>query len=355
VYLHRDLFELANNFVTFRAFYSRQGKAAFQFGHLFLDQRECELVLRVDDAAKHALLGPLSKCYLVYCDAKSSKGDKQQIVAVLSNGDSDNIMVGRNGLFYDRAGLDWDATVTKIVDNPISVRAAFWSPYIKAMRTLEDFVAKRAAAAEAASDQKMGTAVGHAQAAIDGPPVAGAPAASPAAPGVKPPPKLDIGVVAALGVAVGGITAALGALLNSFFGLGLWMPLGVLGLLLAISGPSMAVAWLKLRQRNIGPLLDANGWAINARAKLNVPLGEAMTRLAVLPSGASRDFSDPFAEKRRPWGFYLFLLTLIALGALWYFGRLDRYLPDSVHSTRILADAAPATPSPQPDPAKPAH
>jgi len=35
--------------------------------------------------------------------------------------------------------------------------------------------------------------------------------------------KIDIGVVAALGVAVGGITAALGVLLQAFFGLGVWM------------------------------------------------------------------------------------------------------------------------------------
>lgn len=347
VHLHRDLFELANNFVSFRAFYGRKGKAAFQFGTLYLDQRECELVLRVEDPAKHALLGALSKCYLVYCDVKSSKGEKQQIVAVLSNGDSDNIMVGRNGLFYDRHGGDWDATVIKIVDSPISVRAAFWSPYKKALRALEEFVAKRAAAAEAASDQKMGTAVSSAQGAIDGAPVAGpvAPSAPP-----KPPPKLDIGVVAALGVAVGGITAALGALLQSFFGLGIWMPLGVLGLLLAISGPSMAVAWLKLSQRNIGPLLDANGWAVNARAKLNVPLGESMTRVATLPLGAARDFTDPFAEKKRHWGFRLFLLALLALGLTWFFGKLDRFLPLAVQSTHVLGDHAPAKDQAEPAP-----
>jgi hypothetical protein len=343
VHLHRDLFELANNFVAFRAFYNRKGKpAAFQFGTLFLDQRECELVLRVDDAAKHALLGPLSKCYLVYCDIKSSKGEKLAIVAVLSNGDGDNIMVGRNGLFYDRHGMDWDATVTKVIDNPISVRAAFWSPYKKAMRTLEEFVARRAAAAEAESDAKMGTAVSTAQTAVtDGAPKPAAAAPSTPTP-PKPPPKLDIGVVAALGVAVGGITAALGALLNSFFGLGVWMPIGMLGLLLAISGPSMAVAWLKLRQRNIGPLLDANGWAVNARAKLNVPLGESMTRVAELPKGAARDFTDPFAEKTRPWGLYIFLIALLTLGGCWFFGKLDRFLPVRVQSTELLGDIAPA-------------
>ena len=38
-------------------------------------------------------------------------------------------MPGRNGLFYDRDGNAWDATVVKVVENAISVRQAFWSPY----------------------------------------------------------------------------------------------------------------------------------------------------------------------------------------------------------------------------------
>jgi hypothetical protein len=73
------------------------------------------------------------------------------------------------------------------------------------------------------------------------------------------------------------------------------MPFGVLGL-------SIAIAWLKLRQRNFGPPLDANVWAVNAKARVNVPLGEALTSLAAIPKGPSRDMVDPFAEKRRPRG-----------------------------------------------------
>ena len=49
----------------------------------------------------------------------------------LTDGDFDNISVGRNAIFYDRNGLDWDATIIKIIDNPISIRQAFWSPYRK--------------------------------------------------------------------------------------------------------------------------------------------------------------------------------------------------------------------------------
>jgi hypothetical protein len=77
-----------------------------------------------------------------------------------------------------------------------------------------------------------------------------------------------------------------------------------------------------------------------------------MTRLPALPPGASRDFTDPFAERSRPWGFYLVLLVLIALGGLWYFGKLDRYLPEQVQSVEVLGDAAPA--KEQPAPSEPA-
>jgi hypothetical protein len=159
---------------------------------------------------------------------------------------------------------------------------------------------------------------------------------------VKEPKKLDIGVVAALGVAVGGITAAMGALLQSFFGLGLWMPLGVVGLLGLISGPSMLIAWLKLRQRNIGPLLDANGWAVNAHAMLNVPFGASLTKTAALPEGSKLDKQDPYAEARRPWKLYITLVVLVAVGVAWYLGKVDHLLPAAARSDSVLGDAAPA-------------
>jgi hypothetical protein len=91
------------------------------------------------------------------------------------------------------------------------------------------------------------------------------------------------------------------------------MPLGLLGIILAISGPSMLIAWLKLRQRNIGPILEANGWAINGRVKINIPLGTSLTATKKLPLGAKRLLDDPFEDqvaKRR------FRLTVAALALL---------------------------------------
>lgn len=327
---HRDLYPLANNFVAFGDFYERKGPAVFQAGTLYLDQRACELCIRVDDAAKHLSMGPMAHTFLAYCDcARPGSGEKMSIVAAFTAGDSDHLMVGRNGVFYDRQGRDWDATITRLVDHPISVRQAFFTPYKKLIRFVEEQLAKRAAAGDTATTEKLTSAAkGVEKAAETG-----------TAEGQK---KIDIGTVAALGVAVGGITAALGAMLGAFFGLGLWMPLGLVGLVLGISGPSMAIAWLKLRQRNLGPLLDANGWALNSAARINIPFGASLTMLAVLPPGARRNLADPFAEKQRPWGFWVALLAVIVLAGAWYLGKLDSLLPLPARSVEVLGKGAPA-------------
>ncbi|MFA6032942.1 MAG: hypothetical protein WC889_08600, partial [Myxococcota bacterium] len=155
-------------------------------------------------------------------------------------------------------------------------------------------------------------------------------------------PKFDVGVVAALGVAVGGITAALGAIMQSFFGLGLWMPLGVVALILMISGSSMMVAWLKLRQRNLGPLLDANGWAVNAKAKINIPFGASLTSTAELPVGALCDMVDPYAEKKHRWKTWAAIALVLVLALSWVQGKLDDYLPRIARSTSVMGEYAPA-------------
>jgi hypothetical protein len=346
---HRDLYKLVNNFVSFRDFYSRRDKAIFQAGTLYLDQRSCELCLTVEDPARHALMAGLAGAYLAYCDCtRKATGEKMQIVAAFTDGDSDNLMVGRNGIFYDRKGRDWDATIAKLVDNPISIRQAFWAPYKKLVRSVEEQVAKRAAAADAASTDQF-TQAANQMANLD----------KPAAPG-KPVEvrKVDVGVVAALGVAVGAIGGALASLATGIMKLDAWqIPLVFVGLVLIISVPSMLIAYLKLRKRNLGPILDANGWAVNARAKINVPFGGSLTHVAVLPPGSQRDLVDPFAEKKRPWGLYATLVILLLLAIGWAVGRFDHLLPDKATSAWVIRGKLPASSEPAapaaPVPAKP--
>ncbi|MCH8339837.1 MAG: hypothetical protein IH858_13500 [Chloroflexi bacterium] len=101
------------------------------------------------------------------------------------------------------------------------------------------------------------------------------------------------------------------------------MPLAVVGLFFAISGPSMAAAYLSLRKRNLAPILDANGWAVNARAVINFSFGASLTSIAKLPEGSEHSLKDPFAVKRKRWKplLALFVLLLTA-GLLWRMGTL---------------------------------
>ncbi len=296
----RDLHMLCENFVNFRDFYNGGEPATFQAGTLYLDQRSCTLCMPVEDAGKHGAMAGLAGTYIAYLDCfRKATGEKLNIMAAFTDGDSDNLMVGRNGLFYDRKGRDFDATITKIIDNPISIRQAFWSPYKKLVRLIDETVAKRAAAKEAEANARLAKAAEMA---------ANADKAIKAQAAAKPeePKKIDVGAVAAMGVAFGAIGTALAAVagyLGGMLKLPFWQVcIALAAILLFISGPSMLIAWLKLRKRNLGPILDANGWAVNAKAKVNVPFGTSLTGVAKLPPGAqAAAVSDKFAERPVTW------------------------------------------------------
>ena len=117
--LHRDFYRLLRNFVTLEDFYDLDETtiASFQAGTLIIDQRACHLCIRVNDMGKHDVQAPLSGIYLLYCNCVNKKtGKTMQIVAAMTQGEIKNLNVGKNAIFYDNDGLDYDATVTKIID-----------------------------------------------------------------------------------------------------------------------------------------------------------------------------------------------------------------------------------------------
>jgi hypothetical protein len=346
---HRDLFRLLNNFVSFRDFYTPGPKAIFQAGTLYIDGRSCELCLRIDDIGKHSGLAHLSGTYLAYCDCQRRGGaEKMTIAAAFTNGDADNLMVGRNGVFFDQRGQDWDATIVKIVEHPISVRQAFWYPYKRIGKMIGEQIEKMAAAREKAVQDQAAAGIAETGQKVE---AGKAPAAAP----------FDVGkfagIFAAIGLAIGAIGTAIASVVTGLLGLKAWqMPLALVGLVLLISGPSMAIAYLKLRKRNLAPLLDASGWAINTRAIINIPFGTSLTQLATLPPGAQRSFIDPFAEKKTPWKSYLFLVLLIGgIAFLWHKGYLQEWRERffTQDSPPVSAPAEPA-PAPAATPAAPA-
>ena len=324
LHLCRDFYTLLRNFVTFADFYVRDTnkKAIFQAGTLYIDQRSCDLCLKVADMGRHNTMAAASGMFLIYCDCYSKQKDQtMSIVAVMTSGDVNNLTVGKNAVFYDRDGLDWDATVTKIVDNPISIGQAFWSPYRKFGKFIEDQINKFAAE----KDNKLtGEVTGKISESTEKMATADVAATPPAD---KKTQAFDIakfcGIFAAIGMALGYIGGFLVSCVTGFLALTWWqMPLALIAIMLLISGPSMIMAWLKLRRRNLSPLLNANGWAVNSNVPVNILFGATLTKTAAFPK---LNLKDPFVKRGMPtWRkvLYIVLAAIVVLLAVLYFTDL---------------------------------
>ena len=323
-FLHilRDFYRLVRNFVTLHDFYDKDRKvsAIFQSGRLIIDQRECRLCMKVSDMGKHNASAATSGMFLVYCDCTTkTKPGKLTIVAAVTVGEIGDLIVGKNAVYYDNAGLEWDAVITKIVDNPISVAQSFWSPYRRMAKTVENLINKSASDKDA---KMMADATAKINAAPAALPAGTDPKAAPAA-----APPFDIakfaGIFAAIGMALGMIGSALVSIFKGLKAMAWWkLILVFVAIMLVISGPAMVLAWLKLRRRNIAPLLNANGWAVNAASKISIPFGETLTDAAKYPK---MKLTDPYAKAGlAPWKKWLISLSavIVAVGVLWIFNLL---------------------------------
>ena len=327
MFLHmlRDFYRLLKNFITFHDFYNKDKKvgAIFQSGTLVIDQRACRFCMKVDNMGAHNAMAATSGMFLVYCDCTTKTSPaKLQIVAAVTVGEVGNLIVGKNAVYYDNAGVEWDAVITKVVDNPISVAQAFWSPYRRMSTAIENLINKSAAEKDAKMMADATAKINATPTSLPAAPAAGAEGEAPAKPAATPP--FDIakfaGIFAAIGMAVGMIGTALSSLAMGIYALKWWqLVLSFLGLMLIISGPAMVLAWMKLRRRNIAPLLNANGWAVNAAAKISIPFGATLTDVAKYPK---LKLKDPYAKTGMP-AWVKVLITLLVLGgaaaAVWFF------------------------------------
>ena len=329
MFLHmlRDFYRLLRNFITFNDFYKKDKdiSAIFQSGTLIIDQRACRFCMKVENMGAHNASAATSGMFLVYCDCTTKTSPaKLQIVAAVTVGEVGNLIVGKNAVYYDNAGVEWDAVITKVVDNPISVMQAFWNPYRRMATAVENLINKSAAEKDAKMMANATAKINAAPTSLPAAPADGSAPADAAKPAATPP--FDIakfaGIFAAIGMAVGMIGSALAALGKELFALTWWqLLLTFAAILMLISGPSMVMAWMKLRRRNIAPLLNANGWAVNAAAKISIPFGNTLTDMAKFPK---MKLKDPYATGMPAWAKVLITLCILAgaAAAAWYFGLI---------------------------------
>lgn len=258
-----NLGEFLENYVTMDRLYGESSYAIFQTGVLRIDGREMNLCFHVDSEAAHSALAEKSKCCVIYLKlTRSADKAERNLCAVVTAGTINSLYVGRNGVFYDRDGKDWEATVTKVVESQVSLLEAFWAPW----RKLGEGIG---AAVKKFLNNKQASAVASVQKGTESTQAGGAAMAS---------------SVAAIGIGVGMVGAAFASIMAAVSKMTpLQILLSIAAIILVVSMPSMILCWFKLRQRDLGAILNASGWAVNRKMRFSMKRARSFTKCAPNP------------------------------------------------------------------------
>lgn len=287
----RWLLTFANNFISMPDLYHAHKRALFEKGTLILGGRRYTLAVLANPRAPHAALTSQGTTCILYVNVTPKDGGPGYEVAVpVTRGRSANLEVGKRGVFYDVDAKEFDATVTQVIRQPVSLWEAMTMPFQRIGAFISSKVEAFATSGDKVFESKLEQS--YAQTTAIAATAATAPAPAPAA---APAPNAGTaGLVAAGGIAFAAVGSALAFIVGQVKALTL---VDVISAAITIAAivmlPAGLFGWLKLRKRNLALLLEGSGWALNDRLKLTRDLASLVTRKPGLPKGARVDRTDP--------------------------------------------------------------
>lgn len=300
----RWIFTFANNFVSMPYLYERQERALFEQGTLVLGGREFTLAVRVPDRAQHAKLAQDAGMFMMYLEVFGrSPSERFEIAVPVTSGGSDNLWVGKCGVFRTIDGEWYDARIVHVIVQPVSVLDALFAPFTKVgklisrrLERMSQGVDKDLEKLDPWENPGVSRAEGSTSAAT---PLSGAALPPSHAPSATPSGGMGAGASTILmsgGVAFAAIASAIAFVVSQIERVLSENPLGLLysiSILVAIAVlPTVTLAWLKLRRRNLGSVLEGAGWALNDKLRLTRRLGKLFTQRPKLPKGSRTELRD---------------------------------------------------------------
>ncbi len=276
------LFPFVNNYTSFPHLFDLDGEAIFQAGTLFIDSRELLLCVDVDNPAKHSALAKYSGVFLVYCElTRAGVSAKRTIAAAVTSGTGSRLFIGKNGIFFDREGHKWDATVMLIVKHAISLREAAWAPFKRLGGLVSSQIEKITSSRE--KSIQTGVSSGMSQFGDQG---------NKKPSGTKRTASGGSGagsLLAGGGFAIAALSSSFAFISSTLSNIDkVYFLYTAIIFLTFIILPSMIMGYVKLRVRDLSQILEAQGWAINGPMRLGLPLARALSQPAVIPLGSRR-------------------------------------------------------------------
>lgn len=278
-----NLIDFANNFVSFPHLYETDRRAMFELGTLVMDGRHYNLAVRVDSRAEHVTVASNGTMFLLYVEIVPPGGaGRYEAVVPVTSGGKGNLFVGKRGVFRDVAGRELDARVVQIVENPISIAEALWSPFQRIGRLLSGKIESLGSSAERKFEERTTTAVQRVESAAEAPQTP-----EPAPPSGASRGLMAGGLLMGGGVALAALGSAIAYIARTVSTVHWWQVAAVIGgVILAVMLPVSVVAILKLRRRDLSAILEGAGWAINARMRLTWGQSRYFTRRPRYPKGS---------------------------------------------------------------------
>ncbi|MHC4563089.1 MAG: hypothetical protein ACYS8X_09990 [Planctomycetota bacterium] len=272
-----NMLDVANNFLAFPALYDPERRAMFETGTFVADGQRFTLAVKVENRAQHATMASGSSMFLMYVAVTPRTGTPAYEVAVpVTAGNKGNLCVGKRGIFQDRDSMQHDAQVVQIVENPISLTEAMVAPFVRLGKLLTGKIESITAQAEKKLDTQAAAAMSQVGTPQPPQPQAGRSAMA------------SGGMMMGAGVAVAALGSAVAYMTRTLAETEWWQILVVIGAaVLAVLLPTIIIASMKLRKRDLSSMLEGAGWAINARMRLTRKQGRVFTNKPRLPLGST--------------------------------------------------------------------
>jgi hypothetical protein len=250
-----------------------------------------------------------SGIFLLYLQITGAKPeDAFEIAVPVTRTSAEDFYVGKRGVFFTIAGRELDAQIVQIVANPISLWDSIKDPFRRVSGMVGGRLTQISASIQKESEKAITTSPSDQQIIQKGMREAQQTTAQPAA--SAPLPSQPAGIpngqrnsstardlMVGGGLLIAGLGTALKFVVDAAKSLTqprtLQVLLIMIGIFIVTSILAAVIsAWKKLRQRDLGVLLQASGWSINGRMRLIRPMARIFCRKARIPKGASKHHKE---------------------------------------------------------------
>ena len=278
-----NMIRFCNNFVSMPELFDVRLSAMFEMGTLVMDARRFNLSVKVENRAEHSSFAGSGGTFIMYILAVlKNKAETMELAIPVTAGLRGNLIVGKRGIFIDMQGREWNAQIVQILENPISLKEAIVAPFHRIGQMIKSRIEAMQGAAQKNLETAGTTAIATVESAATAPKPPPPPAPAPAPAGGGLPVALAGG-----GIAIAALGSAAAFISQTIASLRYWQVCSlILSAIAAVLVPSLILAWLKLRKRDLSAILEGCTWAINPRLRMTGKLAKDLTQTPHYPEAS---------------------------------------------------------------------